>query len=152
MKTFKYCPLITVGDVFTRIDRNGKVWTAEVINRTEYFVDVKKNQPYQRKVGDEYGNWHYEDAPDTFERCMLHRFQTEIEDGTETYIDLYGNKVTKTKKKKIYTDEYWIDVKENFSRSWKYDKGYTLVKSDPNIKHPTVEEALEEFHKFCEEE
>lgn len=147
MEKFKHCPLITVGDVFTRIDRNRKVWTAEVINRTEYYVDVKKNQPYQIKVGDEFG-WHYENAPDTFERCMLHRTKKEIENGT------YYNPLLKCempKKEMIDTDEYWIDVKENFSKSWKYDKGYTLVKHDPNVKHPTVDEALEQFYKFCEE-
>ena len=55
MNQFKHCPVIEVGDVFTRVDRNGKRWTAEVINRTEYFVDVKKIQPYKIKVGDEFG-------------------------------------------------------------------------------------------------
>ena len=31
-------PEIKVGDVFTRTDRNGKIWTAEVINRTDCSV------------------------------------------------------------------------------------------------------------------
>ena len=86
---FNNCSVIEVGDVFTRIDRNGKVWKAEVINRTEYFVDVKKIQPYKRKVVDDcfttskyYGGQkhvrtqyltHEEHAEPTFERCIIHR-------------------------------------------------------------------------------
>ena len=96
MKTFKYYPVIEVGDVFTRMDRNGKIWKAEVVNRTEYFVDVKKTQPYQIKVADEgiagqCGCWHYEDAEPTTERCMLHRYYEEVEDGEEEISTLLQN-------------------------------------------------------------
>ena len=37
MKDFKFAPEVKIGDVFTRVDKNGNVWKAEVINRTELF-------------------------------------------------------------------------------------------------------------------
>lgn len=152
MKEFKYCPIIEVGDVFTRIDRNGKVWKAEVINRTEYFVDVKKTQPYQIKVADEgergqLGFWHYEDAPETFERCMLHRHYEKVEDGEEETWGLYG--LYKEKKyKNVPTDKYYLDCKEEYSAHSKYDRPYELVKHETNIEPAEI--GFKKFWNYCE--
>ena len=128
MSKFKYCPVIEVGDIFTRVDRNGKIWKAEVINRTEYFVDVKKTQPYQVKVADEgergqLGFWHYEDAEPTIERCQIRRVYEEVEDGEK---DSIWGKIKKYKK--VPTARYYIDCKEDYSKHWKYDRSYELIK------------------------
>lgn len=120
---FQYCPIIEIGDVFTRIDKNGKTWKAEVIDRTEYFVDVKKTQPYKIKVGDEWG-WHYEEAEPTFERCMLYRHYEEVETD-EIVKGLFG---CYKKKIKSPTARYYINCKEDYSKHSEYDRSYDLIK------------------------
>ena len=167
MNQFKHCPIIEVGDVFTRVDRNGKTWTAEVINRTEYFVDVKKIQPYQVRICDEEpirqkkfynGAWHfknvggvfhYEDAEPTFERCMLHRHYEEVE-SDEDVKSIWG---TYKKRIKVPTAKYYIDCKEDYTKHYKYDRPYELVKYGDGVERSNndVEEALNMFYKYCEE-
>lgn len=156
MNKFNNCPIIEVGDVFTRIDKNGKVWKAEVINRTEYFVDVKKTQPYQIKVANEgfagqCGCWHYEDAPETFERCMLHRHYEEVEDGEEEAQGLYGAYMKK-KYKKVPTARYYLDCKEVYSKHYKYDRPYELIKYGDGVAESVepAEIGLKKFWNYCE--
>lgn len=156
MKTFEYCPIIEVGDVFTRVDKNGKIWKAEVINRTEYFVDVKKTQPYQIKVADEgergqLGFWHWEDAEPTFERCMLHRHYEEVEDGEEETRGLYGTYMKK-KYKRVPTAKYYLDCKEEYSKHFKYDRPYELVKYGDGVEESVepAEIGFKKFWNYCE--
>lgn len=163
---FKNCPVIKIGDIFTRVDKNGKVWKAEVINRTEYFVDIKKIQPYQVRVCDEEpikqkrfynGEWHvkyvggvfhYEEAEPTFERCMLHRKFEEIE--TEEIVNsIWG---TYKKRVQVPTAKYYIDCKEDYSKHSKYDRPYELVKYGDGVKEPSdAEEGFKLFYEYCEE-
>ena len=152
MKKFNYCPIIEIGDIFTRIDRNGKIWKAEVINRTEYFVDVKKTQPYQIKVADDgergqLGFWHYEDAPATFERCRLYRHYTQIEDGEK---DSLWGKIKNYKE--VATAIYYIDCKEVYSKYYNWDKCYKLKKYGDGVEENTepIEETLNKFFNYCE--
>lgn len=149
MSKFKYCPIIEVGDVFTRVDKNGKVWTAKVINRTEYFVDVEKIQPYQIKVGDEFG-WHYEDGESnkTYERCEIHRHYIEEEDGYEERTDFFGKKYMTKKYKRVPTNKYWIECKEDYSKHSKYDRTYELIKHE--TKSESAEIGLKKFWNYCE--
>lgn len=168
---FKNCPVITIGDVFTRVDKNGKVWKAEIINRTEYFVDVKKTQPYQIKICDEEpirqkkfynGAWHfkdvggvfhYEDAEPTFERCMIHRYYEEVE--TDEVVK--GKLLDYNKRVKVPTAKYYIDCKEDYSKHWKYDRPYELIKYGDGVEEPEhiettdAQEGFELFWKYCEE-
>jgi len=127
---FEYAPDIKVGDVFTRIDKNGKVWKAEVINRTEYFVDVKKTQQYQIKVCDVEpirqrrfynstwhskdvgGVFHYEDAEPTSERAQINIEYEEYETG-EIEESIWG---TYKKTAKRPTGKYFIAIKEDYSK------------------------------------
>lgn len=154
MRRFNYCPIIEVGDVFTRIDRNRKVWEAKVINRTEYFVDVEKKQPYQVKFGDiETGGetGHYEDAPVTYERCMLHRRYAEVEVGESEKVGLYGTYISKDYKK-VPTAWYYIDCKEDWSAHSKYDRPYELRKYGDGVNEPEdCQSGIDLFHKYCEE-
>ena len=153
MNKFKYCPVIEVGDTFTRIDKNGKVWKAEVVRRTECFVDVKKTQPYQIKVLDDNGfTWHYEDAEPTFERCEIHRHYEEIEDG-ETEADGIWGKYAKKLFKKVPTAFYWIAIKENYSAHSKYDRTYKLKKYGDGVEESkeTCKDEFNLFYKYCEE-
>ncbi len=146
---YNNCSIIEVGDVFKRVDKNGKVWTAEVVNRTEHFVDVKKTQPYQRKVGDEYG-WHYEDAEPTFERCMLHRKFEEVECGESEKIGFKGTFISKDYKR-VPTAKYYIDCKEDYSKHWKYDRPYELTKYGDGVEEAgDAEEGFDLFYKYCE--
>ena len=122
-------PEIKVGDVFTRIDRNGKTWTAEVINRTDCFVDVKKTQPYQIRVlnNDEsgkYGCCHYEDPAPTYERAMINEEKVQVETG-KMIKGLFGDY---PETKYVGTGKYFIDIKEEYSKSYEYDKSYVLTK------------------------
>lgn len=151
MNQFKHCPVIEVGDVFTRVDRNGKRWTAEVINRTEYFVDVKKMQPYKIKVGDEFG-YHYEDPTPTYERCMIHRIYEEIEDGEELAQGIWGLYAKKLLKR-VPTAKYVLDCKEEQSAHSRYDRSYSLIKYGDGVERSNedMEEAFKLFHKYCEE-
>ena len=156
MNKFKYCPVVEVGDVFTRVDKNGKVWKAEVINRTEYFVDVKKTQPYQIKVADEgergqLGFWHYEDAEPTIERCMLHRHYEEVEAGEEETRGLFGTYMKKIYEK-VPTARYYIDCKEDYSKHWKYDRPYELIKYGDGVAENTepAEVGFKKFWNYCE--
>lgn len=72
VKNYEFAPEIKIGDVFTRLDRNGKTWTATVVNRTEYFVDVEKRQPYKIWVCD--GEKTYQDEADvTCERVQINK-------------------------------------------------------------------------------
>lgn len=148
MNKFKNCPVIEVGDVFTRVDKNGKVWEAKVINRTEYFVDVEKKSPYQVRVGDEWGCWHYEDAKPTVERCMIHRIYEEVEDGEEEAQGLYG-KYMRKKYKKVPTARYILDVKESYVKNNFYDFTYSLIKYDKELED--AQKGLDLFYKYCEE-
>lgn len=167
---FNNCSIIEVGDVFKRVDKNGKVWTAEVINRTEYFVDVKKTQPYQVRVCDEEpirqkrfyngcnhikevgGVYHYEDAEPTIERCMLHRKFEEVEDGEEETRGLYGTYMKK-KYRRVPTAKYYIDCKEDYSKHWKYDRPYELTKYGDGVEEAgDAEKGFELFYKYCEED
>lgn len=144
---FNYCPIIQIGNIFTRTDKNGKVWEAEVINRTEYFVDVKKTQPYKIKVGDEFG-WHYEEAPVTIERAELYRVYEPIENGVEIITDLYRNKVERPKIERVPTNKYHIRLKEVYSKHDKYDRDYYLIKYQES--NMDSEEGFELFYKYCE--
>lgn len=139
---FKFASDVKVGDVFTRTDKNGKVWEAKVINRTEYFVDVEKTSPYQIKVYDEEpiytkrfynGGWHqkcinkgifhYEDIQKTYERCEIIALTKLVCVGKKKTlfgeIDDYQD---------IPTGNYGINVKEEYSRYPQYDKTYRLIK------------------------
>ncbi len=151
MEKFNYYPVIEVGDIFKRVDKNGKVWTAEVINRTEYFVDVKKTQPYKIKVADNEFSWHYEEAEPTFERCQIHRHYEEIEDG-KTEADGIWGKYAKKLFKRVPTAYYWIDIKEDYSAHYRYDRTYALKKyGDGAEKSKEIcEEELDKFYKCCE--
>ena len=156
MNKFKYCPVIEIGDVFTRIDRNGKVWEAKVINRTEYFVDIKKTQPYKIKVADDgirgqLGCWHWEDTEPTTERCMITRKYEEIEDGKVEETGLYG-KYMKKIYKKVPTPYYFIEVKEDYSKHSKYDRTYKLKKYGDGCEEnkETVEKSLDKWFNFCD--
>lgn len=163
---FENCPIIEVGDVFTRIDKNGKTWKAEVINRTEFYVDVKKTQPYKIRVFDEEpirqkkfynGEWHfkniaeifhYEDPEPTFERCMIYRRFEEVE-GDEIVKGWFGEY---RKKVQVPTAKYYICCKEDYSKFNKYDKTYELVKYGDGVKEPEdSEEGFKSFYKYCEE-
>ena len=141
---FKYAPEIKVGDVFTRVDKNGKVWKAEVINRTEYFVDVKKTQPYQVRVCDEEpfrqkrfydgcnyikevgGVYHYEDAEPTFERAQINIDYEEYETGRMKK-GLFGEYPETAKRQ---TGKFFIAIKEEYSKSNQYDKIYSIRKNN----------------------
>ena len=167
MKKFGYCPVIEVGDVFKRIDKNRKVWEAKVINRTEYFVDVEKKSPYQIKIYDEepiykkvfYGGcwhkkmvdkgiFHYVDAEPTIERCQIHRVYEEVEDGEE---DSIWGKIKKYKK--VPTARYVLDVKENYIKSNNYDFKYSLIKYGDGVNEPEdAQKGLDLFYKYCEGE
>lgn len=151
MNQFKHCPVIEVGDVFTRVDRNSNRWTAEVINRTEYFVDVKKMQPYKVKVGNEFG-YRYEDPTPTYERCMIHRIYEEIEDGEELVQGFHGL-YTRKSFKRVPTAKYVLDCKEDYSKHWKYDRPYELIKYGDGVERSNedIEEAFNLFYKYCEE-
>ena len=151
---FTFAPEIKVGDVFTRIDKNGKVWKAEVINRTEYFVDVKKTQPYQVKVCDEEpirqkkfynGAWHfkdvggvfhYEDAEPTFERAEIIEEYIEEETG-EIEESIWG---IHRKTRRVKTNNYFLKLKEEYSKHSQYDKVYkfTVPMKIENVKENIV--------------
>ena len=135
---FDFAPNVKIGSVFSRIDRNGKKWIAEVINRTEYFVDVKKIQPYKRKIVDDfftttkyYGGQkhtrthcltHEEDAEPTFERAQIIEEYTEIETG-EIGENIWGKYAVK---KRVPSGKFYIKVKEEYSKFSNYDKVYSL--------------------------
>ena len=131
MNKFKYCPIIEVGDVFTRIDKNGKVWKAEVIGRTELFVNVKKTQPYQVKVlddgiGGDVGCYHYEYAEPIIERCQLKRKREFVKTGNKKHT-IWGNDIDE--EVEVDTDDYYILVKEEYSRFLCYKHQYFLHKA-----------------------
>ena len=161
MKEFKFAPEIKIGTVFTRIDKNGKVWKAEVINRTEYFVDVKKTQPYQIKICDSepirqkkfYNNewhfkdvgglFHYEDAKPTFERAEI--IEEYVEETTnEIEEDIWG---THRKTRRVKTNNYFLKLKEEYSKYSQYDK---LYKYTVPFKNNPAEEGFDVFYKYCE--
>lgn len=124
---------IKVGDVFTRIDKNGKIWEAKVIHRTEYFVDVEKTQPYQIKVlntniSGKYGCYHYEDAPKDYERCEILQDKEYVCVGKRKSLSLFGNEELVDDMQWIPTGNYSISVKEIYSKHSKYDKTYRLIK------------------------
>lgn len=155
---FNYCSVIEVGDTFTRIDKNKKVWIARVISRTEYFVDVEKIQPYQIKVSNsdessKYGCCHYEDAKPTIERCMLHRHYEEVECGESEKEGLFG-KYTSKDYKKVPTALYYIDCKETWSAHSKYDRTYKLIKYGDGIEEnpETISDSINKWFNYCENE
>lgn len=156
MKKIIYCPIIQVGDIFSRIDRNGKRWEAKVINRTEYFVDVEKSQPYQIKVATRYENiiesYHYEDPKPTIERCMIYRKYVEVEDGQVEEQGLYGPYM-KTLYKKVPTAEYYIEVKETYSAHSKYDRTYKLIKYGDGVEQREDDLiGIQKWLNYCENE
>ena len=111
MEDFKYCPDIKIGDVFERIDKNGKKWIAEVINRTNYFVDVRKTNPYNERQSDE--------------RAALCRILEKIKTGNTIKRDgLYGEEIIE-ETKKVETDVYAINLVDNVKG---YDKLYKCDK------------------------
>lgn len=126
MKDFNNAPEIKVGSVFYRVDRNGKEWTATVINRTEFFVDVEKRQPYQIRVSDGYGKRWYEDAPAITERCAIVPEEEEVPTGEMRPFGLFGGLIPAMKR--VCTGEYFIRVKEVYSRFPDRDKWYKLKK------------------------
>ena len=143
---FTYAPEIKIGDIFTRTDKNGNIWKAEVINRTEYFVDVKKTQPYQVRVCDEEpirqkrfyngcnhikevgGVYHYEDAEPTFERAQINIDYEEYETGRMKK-GLFGEYPETAKRQ---TGKFFIAIKEEYSKSNQYDKIYFIKKELKN--------------------
>lgn len=129
---------VKVGDVFTRTDKNGKIWEAKVINRTEYFVDVEKTHPYQIKVANEdisgqFGCWHYEDAPKTYERCEIIPIKEYVCVGKRKSLSLFGGEHLVDDMQWIPTGDYAINVKEDFSKYPQYDKTYKLIKNKKEI-------------------
>lgn len=123
-------PEIKVGDVFSRTDVNGNVWTAEVINRTDQFVDVKKISPYKRKVAnsDESGSlgcWHWEDSEPEYERAMINETLIDMATG-EKVKNIFGELVDEYKKFK--TGEYIIILTEYDKWNKYYKKAYYLDK------------------------
>lgn len=131
MKKFNYCPAVEVGDVFTRIDRNGRAWTAEVLERTEKFVKVKKTQPYQIKVldrgaGGRFGFWHYENPEPTIERCQLKRERKIVKTGKkkQTMWGIFDEQI------EVDDDRYSIYVYEENSKYPNYKKQYFLQKAE----------------------
>lgn len=150
---YGYADDIQVGTVFKRVDKNGNIWEAKVINRTDYFVDVEKTQPYQIKVADkEYGDigiWHWEDAPVTYERCQINQIMKEVETGEyEDYKDLFGNDVHKPITKRVGTRDYYIMCKEDYSKYPKYDKRYDY--QAPAHDYEESEKGIERFFNYCE--
>lgn len=123
---FKYAPDIKVGDVFTRIDRNGTIWKAEVVNRTELFVDVKKYDPYERKFQTGFYEWEYEKKiPEpTFERAQINIEYEEYETGRMKK-GWFGEYPETAKRP---TGKYFIAIKEDYSKASQYDKLYFIDK------------------------
>lgn len=123
-------PMIQVGDVFERIDKNLKIWTAEVINRTDYFVDVKKTNPYN-------GN-------QTIERASIIVLYEDVKTGNVLKENgLYGEELIE-ETKKVETNVYAINLVDNAKG---YDK---LYKCDKRRSTGSVDEALKLFYNFCE--
>ena len=123
-------PKIQVGDVFERIDKNLKTWTAEVVNRTDYFVDVLKTNPYNHTQ--------------STERASIIILYEEVKTGNVLKENgLYGEELIE-ETKKVETDVYAINLVDNVGG---YDK---LYKCDKRIGK-SYQEGLDLFHKFCEE-
>lgn len=123
-------PMIQVGDVFERIDKNLKTWTAKVINRTDYFVDVKKTNPYN-------GN-------QTTERASIIVLYEDVKTGNVLKENgLYGEELIE-ETKKVETNVYAINLVDNVKG---YDK---LYKCDKRKSNSSVDEALKLFYNFCE--
>ena len=79
-------PEVKIGDIFSRIDKNGNEWIAEVINRTDCFVDVKKYCPYKVKVANsdisgQFGCYHWEDSEPVTERSLINKEIIPIKTG-----------------------------------------------------------------------
>ena len=123
---FEYAPQVNIGDIFTRIDKNGTVWKAEVVNRTEYFVDVKKYHPYKVKFATGYFDWEYEEK---IPEPTIERAQINIE-----YEDVETDEIVKSifgeykKKIRVPTSKFFIGIKEDYSKYPQYDKIYFLNK------------------------
>lgn len=126
MSKFENFSVIEVGDVFTRVDKNGKVWKAEVIARTEFYVDVKKYHPYEVRF--QVSEWKTEKRiPEpTTERCMLYQKHIEVE--TDEIVKSIWGEYKKTIR--VPTNTYQIAVKEDYSKYPQYDKIYTLIKGE----------------------
>ena len=129
---FEYAPDIKVGDVLTRIDKNGTVWKAEVVNRTELYVDVKKYHPYEVKFATGFYEWEYEKKiPEpTFERAQINTEYEEYETG-KMIEGFFGDYPEKAKRP---TGKYFIAIKEDYSKYSQYDKLYFIDKrSNENV-------------------
>lgn len=50
MEKFTYAKEVKIGSIFERVDKNGMVWQAEVIERTDKMVKVLYLNPYDNKV------------------------------------------------------------------------------------------------------
>lgn len=127
---YKYAPNIKIGDVFVRIDKNGKEWTAEVIDRTDYYVDLKKIMPYKIKIANtdisgDFGCYHYEDAPITYERAIIHEVMKLCPTG-RVVPSIWNESGFADEKELRGTGEYFVEIKEPYTKSKKYDKRYYL--------------------------
>lgn len=119
---YKIAPEVKVGDTFTRIDKNGTVWIAKVINRTSCFVDVLKYHPYEVKFATGYYAWEYETRiPEpTKERARINVETKSVETG-EMCRGIFGEY---PKTKIVPTGNYFITIKEDYSKYPEYDKVY----------------------------
>lgn len=129
---FNYAPEVKVGDVFTRTDKNGTVWRAEVINRTEYFVDVKKFHPYEVKFSTGWYEWDYEKRiPEpTVERAQLYIERKTVPTGRmkKGFFKEYPET------EEVPTGRFFIGIKEDYGKHSQYDKIYYLEKSEGGDK------------------
>ena len=124
--SYNYAPEIKVGDVFTRIDKNGTEWRAEVVSRTEYFVDVKKYHPYEIKFQTGWYECEYEKRiPEpTIERTKINIEYEEYETGNMKK-SIWGEYPEKAKRQ---TGKFFIAIKEDYSKYPQYDKLYFIDK------------------------
>ena len=84
---------------------------------------------------------------------MIHRYFEEVE-GDEIVKGWFGEY---RKKVKVPSAKYYIDCKEDYSKHWKYDRPYELVKYGDGAEKPkhiettNAEEGFKLFYKYCEE-
>ena len=83
---------------------------------------------------------------------MIYRYYEEVE-SDEIVKGIWGEY---KKRVKVPTAKYYIDCKEDYSKHWKYDRPYEIVKYGDGVNEPehkekiSIEEALELFYKYCE--
>jgi len=113
--------MIKIGDVFSRIDKNGNEWIATVTKVTDYFVDVEKKRPYPIKCYDDEKGVYYKDAI-SHERAMVRYEEEEII--TDEVVDSCFGKHFKTITRE--TGRVFIELVDNFSSN-KYANTYNKV-------------------------